>query len=180
MPLPLGHAAIGLAAYETVTNVSAFERWKRFLWIILLANLPDLDVLVGLIVHWNGQAFHRGATHSLVFALVAGFLAHRAGKRWNVVPQLSFYACFFLILSHVLADALLTASPVSFWWPLEIHLSAGYAGWKDVFHTVLFDGLRDAGIVLFCGLILLARRLPPARWWQQMAGRTRRRQTPPA
>jgi membrane-bound metal-dependent hydrolase YbcI (DUF457 family) len=179
MPLPLGHAAIGLAAYETVTNVSAFERWKHFLWIILLANLPDLDVLVGLIVHWNGQAFHRGATHSLVFALVAGFLAHRAGKRWKVVPQLSFYACFFLILSHVAADALLTASPVSFWWPLEIHLSAGYAGWKDVFHTVLFDGFRDAGIVLFCGLILLARRLPPARSWRRMGRRTRQ-QPPPA
>jgi hypothetical protein len=110
---------------------------------------------------------------------VAGFLAHRAGKRWNAVPQLSFYACFFLILSHVAADALLTASPVSFWWPLEIHLSAGYAGWKDVFHTVLFDGFRDAGIVLFCGLILLARRLPPARSWRRMGRRTRQ-QPPPA
>ncbi|HHP7234248.1 MAG TPA: metal-dependent hydrolase [Desulfobacterales bacterium] len=179
MPLPLGHAAIGLATYETATNVSAFERWKHFLWIIILANLPDLDVLLGLIVHWNGQAFHRGATHSLVFALVAGFLAHGAGKRWKIVPQLSFYTCFFLILSHVVADALLTASPVSFWWPLEIHLSAGHAGWMDVVHTVVFDGYRDAGIVLFCGLILLARRLSPARLWRWMAQRTRQ-QPPPA
>lgn len=161
MPLPLGHAAIGLAVYEAGTHASAFERWKCFLWIVMLANLPDLDVLVGLILEWNGQAYHRGVTHSLVFAAAAALAASWAGKQWKAAPQIGFHTCFFIVLSHIAADAFLTSSPVSFWWPLEINHSAGQAGWMDVVHTVLFGGLQDAGILLVCALVLLGRRLLP-------------------
>jgi len=159
MPLPLGHAVIGLATYEVGTNNSAFERWKHFLFIVVLANLPDVDVLFGLILQWNGQAYHRGATHSLLFAIAGGYLAFQAGKHWRAVPRWGFFPCFFLVLSHILADAVFTTSPVSFLWPLEINHSTGHTGWMEVLHTVLFDGLQDAGILLACALILIGRRL---------------------
>jgi len=160
MPLPLGHTAIGLATYEVCTNASGFARWKQLLFIVVLANLPDVDVLIGLIVQWNGQAYHRGATHSLLFALAAGYAASRLAKWWRMAPRWGFYPCVLLISSHIVADALLTASPVSFWWPIEIYYSTGHAGWSDVLHTVLFDGLQDAGVLVVCALILLGRRLP--------------------
>ena len=76
MPLPLGHAAIGLATYETVKKEDpGSSRISIFLFITILANLPDVDVLVGLLTHGNGSLFHRGPTHSLAFALASGLAA---------------------------------------------------------------------------------------------------------
>ena len=70
MPLPMGHTAIGLATYElSVNNNSALNRLKIIIFLAIFTNLSDLDVIVGLIIKWNGNAFHRGPTHSLVFAL---------------------------------------------------------------------------------------------------------------
>ena len=158
MPLPLGHTAIGLMTFEVNENKSAFRRWQPFMWIVLLANLPDIDVLIGLVFHWNANAFHRGPTHSLLFAVVAGCLAHQAGRRFPWIPELRLRCCILLILSHTVADAFLTTSPVSFWWPLETNWSAGQAGWRDVLDSILFGGLQDAGIVLFCLLVLLGAR----------------------
>jgi hypothetical protein len=59
------------------------------------------------------------------------------------------------ILSHVLADAFFTSSPISFFWPLEVNWSVGYTGWADIFNSVLFDSVQDAGIVIGCGAALL-------------------------
>jgi hypothetical protein len=60
-----------------------------------------------------------------------------------------------LILSHVLADLFLTNTAISFCWPLEVHWSLGHTGWADIFNSVLFDSVQDAGIVIGCGVFLL-------------------------
>jgi hypothetical protein len=162
MPLPLGHAAIGAATYEISGGSSAFGRWKRFVYIVLLANLPDIDVLIGLLLRWNGNAFHRGPTHSLVFAVSAGCLAFYAGRRWFDVPGISRVQCTLLVLSHVLADLLFTDSPVSFFWPLESNWSTGDSGWVEVVHSIVFESFGDGWIVLGCAAAIVFWRL--ARW----------------
>jgi membrane-bound metal-dependent hydrolase YbcI (DUF457 family) len=148
MPLPLGHIAIGLAAHEVGTTRSSFSRWKLFAAIVALSNLPDIDVIIGLLFHLNGSAFHRGPTHSLLFALAFGFLASKATTNWGWLPRLGFWTCFSLILSHVAADALLSTSAVSFLWPLETNWSAGHSGWGDVLGMVLRGDEQDAWIAL--------------------------------
>ncbi len=159
MPLPLGHAAIGLATYEANTpNVSALNRWKLFIFIAVLANLPDIDIVVGLLFKSNGNAFHRGPTHSLLFALTFGYAATLSGKRMPAIPDLGFRTCFLLIFSHIIADWLLTSSPVSLLWPLEVYWSPGYSDWNDILHHVLFKGFQDTGIVISCVLFILAIR----------------------
>jgi len=163
MPLPLGHTALGLITYETGTGDSAFRRWKRFVFIAVLANLPDIDVVIGLMFKWNGNAFHRGPTHSLVFALTAGFLVYFAARRWLGIQGISYRLSAMLILSHVLADALLTDSSVSFFWPLEVYWSQGHAGWTDIVHSIIFEGFKDGWIVLCCGVGIVLIRL--ARWY---------------
>ena len=81
MPLPLGHTAIGLTTHELFSeNISAFDQWKMTLFIAVMANLPDMDVLLGLVFAGNGNAFHRGPTHSLTFAVFMGFLASNAWR----------------------------------------------------------------------------------------------------
>jgi membrane-bound metal-dependent hydrolase YbcI (DUF457 family) len=162
MPLPLGHLAIGLATQELGSGQSAFGRWNLFAAILVLSNLPDIDVVLGLLIEWNGSAFHRGPTHSLLFALAAGFLASRAFKSWAWLPRLGFLSCFALILSHVAADALLSASAVSFFWPLEANWSTGHSGWKDVFGMVLKGNAQDAWISLGAAAVIMAQRMARA------------------
>ncbi len=158
MPLPLGHLAIGLATHELGSGQSAFGRWKLFAAILVLANLPDIDVIIGLLIEWNGSAFHRGPTHSLLFALACGFLASRASKGWTWLPRLEFPSCFALILSHIAADALLSTSPVSWFWPLEANWSTGHSGWQDVFGMVLKGNAQDALIIIGAAALIMAQR----------------------
>ena len=157
MPLPLGHAAIGFAAHSIISNDKGrFNKWKVAVFIVILSNLPDIDILFGLILQNNGSAFHRGPTHSILVALILGFLASKSWKLWSQIPVMSFKTCFMLILSHVIADYFLTNSPVSFYWPIEVSWSTGNSGWSNVFHSVLFDAVEDIGILFVCTLIIMS------------------------
>ncbi len=149
MPLPMGHAAIGLASYELNTNNhSALTSLKIIIFITILANMPDFDVIVGLLIKWNGNAYHRGPTHSLLFALIMGFLASKAWRFSSRIPRMKFECCFLIIFSHIVADFFFTSSPVSFFWPFEVSWSSGYSGWGDVLTSVFFQGFQDVGIVI--------------------------------
>jgi inner membrane protein len=159
MPLPLGHFAIGLATHELSSGRSAFGRWKLFAAVLVLSNLPDVDVIFGLLIDWNGSAFHRGPTHSLLFALAMGFLLSKASEIWTGLPRLGFFNCFTLILSHVAADALLSTSSVSFFWPFETNWSVGYSGWNDVFGMVLKGNAQDAWIIFGAAAVISAQRM---------------------
>lgn len=173
MPLPLGHTAIGWAAYETAQDStsravppSLRSRVAPIAFVTVLANLPDLDVLFGLIFFGNGSAIHRGPTHSLLFALLAGFLASKLWRIWRHIPRFNFGLCFTIVFSHIVADMLLTSAPVSMLWPLEIFFSQGHNGWGQVVHMVLFQSVGDVGLVLACliyvNIFRLLRRRAPA------------------
>ena len=160
MPLPLGHTAAGLAIHDIHSKgKSTASLWQTFAFIIMLTNLPDIDVLVGLIVHGNGNFFHRGPTHSLLFALVMALLASNAWRCWSRIPRVNYLLCFSLVLSHILADALLTAAPVSFWYPLELNISVGHSGWREVIESVVFGTFRDLGIIVVSAVVLLLNRI---------------------
>ena len=160
MPLPLGHTAAGLAIHDFYTKGrSSLSIWKTLALVIVLTNLPDLDVVVGLIVHGNGNFFHRGPTHSFLFALVMALVISNGWRCWSRIPKVSYLLCFSLILSHVLADAVLTTTPVSFWYPLELHSSVGYSGWREVIESVLFGTFRDLGIIVVAAIMILLNRI---------------------
>ena len=159
MPLPLGHATIGFAAHSLFSaNGSGLGRWKALLGILILSNLPDVDVLLGIVCEGNGNVFHRGPTHSLVFALIAGFLVSRVLGLWFELPKFGFRICFLLILSHVVADSVFTSSPISFLWPTTVNWSGGYIGLRHVVNLVLFGNYQDAKIIIGCGFVILLRR----------------------
>ncbi len=159
MPFPIGHTAIGLATHETARSSPARgPRLTSVIFITLLANLPDLDVLLGLIFQDNGAAFHRGPTHSLLFALLAGYAASWMWRLWHRIPRLGFGLCSLLIFSHVVADMFLTTSPVSLFWPLEIYWAPGHSSWGQVVDMVLFQSIQDAGIAVAAMLYVLTLR----------------------
>lgn len=160
MPLPLGHTAAGLAIHDLYSKSDANGSiWKTLTYVAVLTNLPDIDVLIGLIAHGNGNFFHRGPTHSLLFALVMALIASNGWRCWSKIPKLNFLLCFLLILSHVVADALLTTAPVSFRWPFELNLSIGHSSWGEVIRAVLFGAFRDLGTIVVSASVIFLNRL---------------------
>jgi len=159
MSLPIGHATIGITAYNLFfRNGSSVGGWKVPLGILVLSNLPDVDVILGIVLQGNGSVFHRGPTHSLAFAVIAGFLASKVWEWWSPWPRLSFRICFMLILSHILADSVFTSSPISFFWPFAVNWSGGHSGLTHVVNSVLFENYQDMPIILGCGLLVLLHR----------------------
>lgn len=156
MPLPLGHVVIGIATHNILSDGKRYIiNWKTALLIIVLSNLPDIDVLFGLILQNNGSAFHRGPTHSILFSLVGGYAAYRATLWYKKMPILSCKTCIAIILSHLVADYFFTTAPVSFFWPFEVYWSTGNAQWQQVFHTVFFEAAKDGAIVFICAMLVI-------------------------
>lgn len=159
MSLPLGHLALGVTAYDFCADrVSVFRHWRTMVFVAILANLPDIDMIFGLVLQGNGCAFHRGPTHSLAFVLLMSLVAANTWRILPQVPRIGFNVCFVIILSHLLADYFFSGGHVSFFWPLASQYSHGYRGWGDV----LFAAMRvyqDLGVIMGCGAIVVCRRL---------------------
>jgi membrane-bound metal-dependent hydrolase YbcI (DUF457 family) len=161
MPYPLGHTAIGLTTYElNGQKATPSQRFWVLMSVLLLSNLPDFDMLVGLVITGNAEAFHRGPSHSLFFAIAMGYAASKIAKRFWAVSPLSFRLCTGLIFSHVIADLVFTSAPASLFWPFEVHFNTGISSLGDVFHGIFFQSVKDIGIFLGClGIIILIRGL---------------------
>ena len=155
MPTPLGHAAFGLALHELQPKGTFnLGPGKTLILVSVLANLPDVDVLLGLILCGNGGAFHRGITHSILFALVTSLLLSNGWRYWSRIPKLGFLWCFLLITSHLLADAIFSSSPISLLWPFDRHSIAWYCGWKKLLQTFLHMDLEHFLIIFGCGILV--------------------------
>jgi inner membrane protein len=83
--------------------------------------VPDMDVIAfKLGIEYANQLGHRGASHSIAFALALGMLATLAApwlhtKRWVAMAFVSF-AC----VSHPLLDMLTTGGlGAAIWWPFS-------------------------------------------------------------
>jgi membrane-bound metal-dependent hydrolase YbcI (DUF457 family) len=146
--------AIGLTLCRLLgRNHSHASWWKTLVFVALLSTLPDLDVLFGLLLQGNGAAFHRGPTHSLLFALWAAWMASHAWRLWSPIPRVDFATCFLLTISHVIADAF--TSPISFFWPLQVTWSPGHADWIEIAKRTFLLGFGDYGVLVGCGFLLI-------------------------
>jgi len=108
MASAFGHACAAL----TIGKVYSGKKLPGFFWVlsIVCAIIPDADV-IGFKFHVAyGSTFgHRGFTHSILFALMFGFIAAWIFTRMNSTAKnhlWKFVAYFFLVtLSHPLLDA---------------------------------------------------------------------------
>lgn len=108
----IGHVVFGFAA----------ARWhdRRFRWRSMVAFgafslLPDLDVIgFRFDVPYGAPFGHRGASHSLAFAILSGLVAWLLTRSWR-----SSLALFATVLSHPLLDMLTDGGlGVALFWPL--------------------------------------------------------------
>ena len=120
---PAGHLLSGYLA-GAVAAGGLRERRERLLVTtagVLAGIAPDFDVALGLIGGYDWAGWHRGATHSLPAALIAGGLAALALRRARLA---AFAAATGGVLTHIFWDAM------NFWGvcllcPWERHWRAG-------------------------------------------------------
>jgi inner membrane protein len=114
----IGHIAVGMAAGQAITP-SPTERWRWMVWCVGLSCAADLDFIpVILGVPYDSLWGHRGVSHSLAAALLAGgvtaFVARRLGRS-SIVGALSG---FLVYASHSLFDSFSIGSHgVPWFWP---------------------------------------------------------------
>jgi inner membrane protein len=107
MPSPIAHAVSGyvLAKFLPLTQprTSRRRRWEILcLYPVFVATVADLDFIPQII---TGESFHRGLTHSLIFAL--GFsliLAFILRNRWQFSYKQLAWITFILYGSHLVLD----------------------------------------------------------------------------
>lgn len=73
MPLPIAHSLLGASIIAAILPVHISARQiKQMLAGAFLANLADFDFIAVFAFH--SKEWHRGFTHSIVFALLVGWL----------------------------------------------------------------------------------------------------------
>ena len=130
MPLPLAHSLAAAAVYKGLDADGRFIAWKRLLLAVVIANLPDLDLIPGILVGEPNRYHHVGFSHSLIFAavvaVVVGLAAAAVDRSWPIgCKRLSGAAGTALMVgllvgSHILLDTLNRdlrppAGPPIFW-----------------------------------------------------------------
>ncbi len=115
MPSPVAHSFVGVGGLVVLTQGTALKSFSSFLWekrreiifFIGVANLPDLDMVIGFFLYGDVHTFHSLFSHSLLLAIpiaLATSFLYPVGKRWR-----TFLTFFILILLHDLMD--FSASP---------------------------------------------------------------------
>jgi hypothetical protein len=75
MSTPVGHTIMGLALARRMGVTSPTGRVAT----IVAASWPDVDVIIGAVLHRDAWKLHRKGTHTFGFALVSGMLAGFGG-----------------------------------------------------------------------------------------------------
>lgn len=109
MPSSFGHAlfAVSLTPYRPFRG----KLLPTMIWAMICACIPDLDVIgFEMGIRYGDMLGHRGFTHSLVFALLSGWLVSHYGFRdFRQSPSERLGAIVFFFMcscSHGLLDAM--------------------------------------------------------------------------
>lgn len=166
MALPIVHATAGYLVYRLEARrdrrPAARSGWPRAFAFMALANLPDADFVVGLVLGRPGD-FHRGISHTVLAALVVGaalatLASWRRRERWWPAA-LTFAAVYG---SHLVVDALTIdargPAGARFFWPLS---DAYFIFPFTSFGEILIDGGSRRGflasIMRWPTVVVLAR-----------------------
>ncbi|MDY7022178.1 MAG: metal-dependent hydrolase, partial [Cyanobacteriota bacterium] len=134
------------------SHISKPQQLSVLLTSIFIANVPDLDILIGIALQGDPKIFHRQATHSLIVAVLISILTALMTysiqfKHWK---SLSLWVGG-LYISHIVLDLMVAddVSPmgVQAFWPL----TSDYA----ISPLTIFSGFDYGGSGLFSFLVSL-------------------------
>lgn len=180
MPTSVAHIIGGYAALEAGTDASARRGIFFLVLVIFAANLPDLDFLPGVLAGDAGL-FHRGASHSLLAALivaaVAGWgLGSRLGGFRRVAGWTFLAYASHLLLDTLVPDATGATAGIPLLWPLiggELGLPIPGLGVLDPLRTLTGQEMQNgflrgllslSGVRIFLLDAALVTPLIPLAW----------------
>jgi inner membrane protein len=118
----------------------AYRRGQRVKWSVItamvlwsgLSLLPDADVMgFRFGVHYAAAWGHRGATHSLVFALLAGTAVGVLAPLFSAPPLRTGLCAILVLASHGLLDTLTDGGlGCALLWPFDHHRY--FAPWQPI------------------------------------------------
>jgi inner membrane protein len=162
----IGHVAVGMAAAR-VDRDNAAPRWSSMAWWSALSLLPDIDVVgFALGVEYGDPWGHRGATHSLTFAIAVGAALGLAAPWFRMRRLRTFATASLVLVSHGLLDTLTDGGlGCALLWPFD--LTRYFAPWRPIpVAPIGLDFVSPSGLavalvelVLFAPLIVLALRM---------------------
>jgi membrane-bound metal-dependent hydrolase YbcI (DUF457 family) len=161
MATTVAHGLIGICAFCAANaTLPAGRRLPIELsWLVIAfvaANLPDIDIIFGLVLSGNHSALHGGVTHSLAFATFCTLVAL---VTWRDPRQRIIFALLvgFLVVSHIIVDTLTgpqlglhEGSGTPLLWPfVRDRITMPITAFKGVNHGNLFpDALFTAAFEL--------------------------------
>src|SRR6476660_8858987 len=101
MPFPIGHALVGACVYTATRHENNFSNLRILILCCALTIVPDFDFIFAWGFDLDG--WHRGFTHSIVFALGIGSLAAGLGSRGELRDAI---ALILASISHTALDGL--------------------------------------------------------------------------
>ena len=127
----LGHIAVGMAAARTLSPRQRPSWTSMAVWSGI-SMLPDADVIgLPLGIAYEAPWGHRGATHSLVFALAAAGVAALVAPRLGLRRGRAFAVAAVVISSHPLLDTLTDGGlGCALLWPFD--LTRYFAPWRPM------------------------------------------------
>ncbi|MDJ0728937.1 MAG: metal-dependent hydrolase [Crocosphaera sp.] len=110
MASPIGHSLAGCLGFFLVCGNSQFLKYyssKRFIiTAIIIANLPDIDFLLGYLFYQNFNAIHRQFTHSFLVGFLVGIILFSCLRFYRKIPYSFLVWLWGLYFSHILLDML--------------------------------------------------------------------------
>lgn len=171
MPSSLSHAMIAMTAVATIAPRTHLRSCLTV--AVVCAVIPDVDAIGRMLPFDEGDiealGGHRGFTHSLTFAGLAGLIVAAAtlGKQtWDGIRVRLMLLILLATAAHGVLDAFTsigaTTAPVQFFSPFS---SRGYTSpWQPIHgpFSELFLCLLPFGFMTYC--VWRARRLPWPEW----------------
>lgn len=142
MPSPLGHILFGAGVYLGASR-NQDRSWGTCGLAILSSIAPDFDFLPGVLIGVPG-AFHHGASHSLLFAILCGATIWLLARIWMPDEKAAQTAMVAGLAygSHVILDLVSVSSGrgLPLFWPLS---SERFGFDLGVFGHFKHAGLQD-------------------------------------
>jgi inner membrane protein len=159
MCTPIGHVLAGTAIYRA-GSVKGIHSYWFFFFILLCANLPDVDFLFGF-VEGNPNLYHHMWTHSLTFCAGVGVLTVLGSRLFHgLQPVRIGLIAFGSVLSHLVLDYFtVDQNPpfgIKLFWPFtENYYISSVPVFQDVYRNSENSGFFKSLICRHNGAALL-------------------------
>ncbi len=105
---PVGHSSLALLGFELIESK---KNYLRLFFLVLLANFPDIDLIINFFLPYNLKIQHQLYTHNVFFVLLSVIILFPffKSKRDRIV-------LFFIGYSHLILDLIVVdyKQPIGF------------------------------------------------------------------